>query len=100
MCNAARVGHRLWAAAFVFRAGDTILRPNFHCYADDVVTLFAQQISSDAGIHSTAHAQENALLVVHNASDKLNVENRSSNRCLGMPATALAGDLRMGFRPM
>ena len=61
MRYAARIGDRLRSAAFVLRARDTILRPDFHRHAYHVVALFAQQISGDAGIHSTAHAKKNAL---------------------------------------
>ena len=57
MCHTARIGHSLRTAAFVFRARDAILRPNFHGNADDLVALLAQQISRDAGVHSPAHPQ-------------------------------------------
>src|SRR5258705_7270910 len=63
MRHAARISNRLGSAAFVFRAGDTILRPYFHGYADDLVALLAQQISCDAGVHSPAHPQQNALFL-------------------------------------
>src|SRR5882672_4697421 len=61
MGYAARIGDRLRPAAFVLRARDTILRPDLHRDADDVVALLAQQISSDAGVHSTAHAEQKTL---------------------------------------
>src|SRR5215831_11680131 len=61
MRYAARIGNRLGSAAFVLRSRDTILRPDLHRYTYDVVTLFAQQISGDAGVHSTAHAKQNTL---------------------------------------
>ena len=61
MRHAARIGDRLRPAAFVLRSRDTILRPDLHRDADDVVALLAQQISGDAGVHSTAHAEQNTL---------------------------------------
>src|SRR5207247_1996272 len=62
MRDAARIGNGLWPAAFVLRTRDAILRPNLHRYADDFIALFTQQISSHAGVYSTAHAEKNALL--------------------------------------
>src|SRR5207249_8025985 len=35
MCNAARIGHGLRPATFVFRARDAILRPDLHGDTDD-----------------------------------------------------------------
>ena len=61
MRHAARISDRLRTAAFVLRAGDAVLWPHFHRHADHVVALFAQQISGDAGVHSTAHAKKNTL---------------------------------------
>src|SRR4051812_1119302 len=61
MSDVAGVGHGLRPAAFVFGAGDTILRPDLHGHTDDVVALLTQEIPSDTGIHSAAHAEENAL---------------------------------------
>jgi hypothetical protein len=61
MGYAARIGDSLWPAAFVLRSRDTILRPDLHRDANDFVALLAQQISSDAGVHSTAHAEQNTL---------------------------------------
>ena len=61
MRYAARIGDRLRPAAFVLRARDTILRPDLHRHANDFVALLAQQISGDAGVHSTAHAEQNTL---------------------------------------
>ena len=67
MRNAQRVRHaagvrdRLRPATLVFRARDAILRPDLHGDADDVVALLAQKIAGDAGVHSTAHAEQNAL---------------------------------------
>src|SRR5207247_8922604 len=48
MRHAARISYCLRAATFVLRAGDAILRPDFHRDTDHFVTLFAQQISGDA----------------------------------------------------
>src|SRR5262245_33658250 len=61
MRHAARIGDRLWSTAFVLCSRDTILRPDLHRHANDFVALLAQQISRDAGVHSTAHAQQNTL---------------------------------------
>src|SRR6516225_4694471 len=61
MRYAARIGNGLRSAAFVLRSRDTILGPDLHCYTYDVVTLLTQQISADAGVHSTAHAEQNTL---------------------------------------
>jgi hypothetical protein len=61
MRYAARIGNRLRSAAFVLRSRDTILGPDLHRYAYDFVTLLTQQISGDAGVHSTAHAKQNTL---------------------------------------
>jgi len=41
--------------------------------------LFAQQISGDAGVHSTAHSKKNALLLSAHSNSKVNVEKRPSN---------------------
>ena len=57
MRHAARISDRLGAAAFIFRARDTILRPYLHGNADDLVALLAQQISRDTGVHSPAHPE-------------------------------------------
>src|SRR5207247_2815512 len=61
--NAARVRHRLWPATFVLRPRNAVLRPHFHRHPNDIVALLAQQITSDAGIDSAAHAKKHALLV-------------------------------------
>ena len=60
--HVARVSHGLRPATFVFRARNAVLRPDFHRHADDVVALLAQQITGDAGVHSTAHPKKNALI--------------------------------------
>src|SRR5436305_11479714 len=51
----------LWPTTFVFRARNAVLRPHFHCHADDVVALLAQQITGNAGVDSTAHTEKDAL---------------------------------------
>jgi hypothetical protein len=61
MRYAACIGDGLRPAAFVLRSGDTILRPDLHRHANHFVALLAQQISGDAGVHSTAHAEQDAL---------------------------------------
>src|SRR6185369_11364781 len=58
MRYAARISDRLWPAAFVLRSRDTILRPDLHRHADNFITLLAQQVAGDAGVHSTAHAKK------------------------------------------
>src|SRR6266496_3396465 len=63
MSHSARIGYRLRPAAFVLRAGDAILRPDFHGHADYLVALLTQQISGHAGVHPTAHAKQNAFLL-------------------------------------
>src|ERR1700719_2764955 len=63
MSDRASVGYGLWPAAFIFRARNAILRPHFHRHADDIVSLFAQQKSGNAGIHSPAHPEQQALIV-------------------------------------
>ena len=57
MRDIAGIRDRLRPAAFVFRARNTILRPDFHRHADHIVALFAQKITGDAGIDATAHAE-------------------------------------------
>src|SRR5881394_2092200 len=63
MSNATRVRHGLWPATFVLRPGDAVLRPHLHRHPNDIVALLAQQITSDAGIDSAAHAKKHALFV-------------------------------------
>src|SRR5438094_6830518 len=63
MSDATRVRHRLWPATFVLRPRNAVLRPYFHRHPNDVVALLAQQITSDAGIDSAAHAEKHALFV-------------------------------------
>src|SRR5437899_4641505 len=79
MRHAARISDRLRPAAFVLRTRDTILRPHLHSHANDVVALFAQQISCDAGVHPTAHAKENALFVsIHFRAKNFDQSGRQS----------------------
>jgi len=61
MRHAPCIRDSLRTAAFVLGARNAILRPNLHRHADDVVALLAQQVAGDAGIDTTAHAEENAL---------------------------------------
>src|SRR5438874_11964582 len=61
MRDAAGIGDRLRTAALILRSRDTILRPDLHRHTNDFVALLAQQISGDAGVHSTAHAKQNTL---------------------------------------
>src|SRR5207237_10442463 len=63
MGDATRVRHGLWPATFVLRPRDAVLRPHFHRHPNDIVALLAQQITSDAGIDSAAHAKKHALFV-------------------------------------
>ena len=58
--DAARIGDRLRPAAFILGAGEAILRPDLHRHAHDIVTLLLQKIPGDAGIHASAHAQQDA----------------------------------------
>ena len=61
MRHATGIGNSLRAATFVFRARDTILGPDLHGNANDVVSLFAQEITRHAGIDSAAHPEQNAF---------------------------------------
>jgi hypothetical protein len=66
MGHSQRMGHatgirdRLGAAALVLRAGHAILRPELHGDADDLPSLLLQQIGSNAGVHSSAHSNDDA----------------------------------------
>src|SRR6476660_7050343 len=92
MRHAAGISYCLRAATFVLRTGDAILWPDFHRDADDLVALFTQQISGDAGVHSTAHPKKNTLLVwIHsNAEFRLSgarvnqVDRLLRRRCHGI----------------
>src|ERR1041385_6948546 len=58
--HGAGVRNGLRSAAFVFRARDAVLRPEFERDADHIVTLFEQQRWGSGGIHSTTHAHNYA----------------------------------------
>ena len=60
--HTASVRHRLWAAALVLRPSNTVLRPDLHRHANNVVALLAQQMTGDTGIHPAAHSEQYALL--------------------------------------
>ena len=49
------------AAAFILRAGDAVLRPDFHGHADDVVALLLEEMGGDGGIDAAGHADDDAL---------------------------------------
>src|SRR4029434_4304548 len=85
MRHAARIGDRLWAAAFVFGARDTVLRPYFHGYADDLVALLAQQISRHARVYSSAHPQQNALFRSIHAKQRISTNSQLSQRSGELP---------------
>jgi len=51
-----RVAYRLWPAAFVLRARDTVLRPKLESDTDHIVALFQQQRGSRRGVNPAAHA--------------------------------------------
>src|SRR5947207_14041814 len=80
MRDAPRVSHSLRPAAFVFRARDAILRPDFHGYTDDVVPPLAQQITRDAGIDAAAHAEKDALFFSVHCPEKVTVLLAAVNR--------------------
>src|SRR5438876_2475184 len=63
MGHRARVGDGLRPTALVLRPRDAVLRPDLHCYANNFPPLLAQKVPRDAGIHSTAHPEQNAFLV-------------------------------------
>jgi hypothetical protein len=69
--NSPCVCHGLWPATFVLRPRNTVLRPHFHRHPNDVIALLAQQITSDAGIDSAAHAKKHALFVSRIHSRKI-----------------------------
>ena len=77
--NAPRVCYRLGPATFVFGPGNTVMRPHFHRHSDDFVALFAQQITSNAGIDSAAHAQQNALFLSRTHARKIDESALSVN---------------------
>ncbi len=61
VANGAGIGDGLRAAAPVLGAVHTILRPELERDADDLVTLFQQQRRGGGGVHSAAHAADDAL---------------------------------------
>src|SRR5712691_3405582 len=81
MRNSACVSYRLWPATFVFRARNTILRPDLHRHPDDFVALLAQQISRDAGVHSPAHSEQYAFfLSIHRSEEFRSIAGRVNER--------------------
>ena len=61
VADGARVGDGLRAAALVLGAVHAILRPQLERDADDLVALFEQQRRRGGGVHSPAHAADDAL---------------------------------------
>src|SRR4029077_1009380 len=84
--DATRVRHGLWPATLILRPRNTVLRPDFHRHPNDVIALLAQQITSDAGIDSAAHAKKHALFL-----------SRIHSRKIG--ETAQLVNARTGFVP-
>ena len=64
VADGARVGDGLRAAALVLGAVHAILRPELEGNTDDVVTLFEQQRRRSRGVHSPAHAADDALTLL------------------------------------
>ena len=64
VADRAGVGDGLGAAAFILGAVHAILRPELERDADDLITLLQQQRRSGGGVHSTAHADDNALTLL------------------------------------
>src|ERR1700719_1550038 len=79
MRDCARVGHGLRPATLVFRTRNAVLRPYFHCHANDVVALFAQKIAGHAGVDSTAHAEQYAFSILVHRSEELRSIGRAVN---------------------
>src|ERR1700693_531428 len=79
MCDRACISDGLRPATLVFRARNTVLRPDFHGHTDDVVALFAQQIAGHAGVDSTAHAKQHAFSVQVHRSEELRSIGRAVN---------------------
>src|SRR5207248_1097260 len=63
MGNATRVRDGLRPATFVLCPRNAVLRPHFHRHPNDIIALLLQQITSDAGIDSAAHAKKHTLFV-------------------------------------
>src|SRR6476620_10125346 len=96
--DATRIRHGLWPATFILGPRNTVLRPHFHRYPNDVIALLAQQITSDAGIDSAAHAKKHALFVsrIHSrkigeAAQLVNVIPSAAKRNRGIPECDLKG---------
>ena len=64
VADGARVGDGLRAAAFVLGAVHAILRPELERDADDLVALLQQQRRRGGGVHSPAHAADDALTLL------------------------------------
>src|SRR5438477_4657720 len=109
MRHATRISDRLGAAAFVFGARNTILWPYLHGYADDLVALLAQQISRDAGVHSPAHPQYDAVFGSIHAKQRISTNSQLSqwrrkllrnlprNGVAGAPPSSLTARLTNGL---
>src|SRR5947208_11880496 len=81
MGDGARIGDRLRTAAFVLRARDAVLWPDFHRHPNDVVALLAQQIAGDTRVDSTAHSKQNTLPVpIHQSEELRSIDDRVNER--------------------
>ena len=71
VADGTRVSDGLRAATFVLGAVHAVLRPELQRDADDVVALLNEQGRRGGGVHSSAHAADDALffLTVHNADN-------------------------------
>ena len=67
--NAACIRYGRGSAAFVFRPGDAILRPNFHGHADNLPSIALQKRSRHAGIHSAAHSEQHSSAIAFHGSE-------------------------------
>src|SRR5205807_9441887 len=88
MRNATRVRYGLWPATFVRRPRNAVLRPHLHRHSNDIVALLAQQITSNAGIDSTAHAEKHALFISRIHPRKIGESARSVNVARGIESEA------------
>ena len=64
VAHGARIGDGLRTAAFVLGAIHAILRPEFERDTDDVKALLQQQRRRGGGVHSPAHATDDALTLL------------------------------------
>lgn len=64
VADAARIGHGLRAAAFVFGAVHAVLGPELERDADDIVALLNEQGGRGGGIYPPAHAADDALALL------------------------------------